>query len=111
MSKIDELIEYVQKDNRVCSKENYWNRFWDKFSKKKNSITFLILVCLFIPQNVLAYVITVKDTSAYQFKNGKYIGANPLYSTSYEVNLDAGEILEIVAEKNIDEKSGNKEAS
>ena len=55
-----------------------------------------ILVCLFIPQNVLAYVITVKDTSAFQFQNGKYIGVNSLYSTSYEVNLDAGKILEIV---------------
>jgi len=63
---------------------------------KKYTITFLIFVCLFIPQNVLAYVITVKDVSAYQFQNGKYIGVNPLYSTSYEVNLDAGEILEIV---------------
>lgn len=64
--------------------------------RKKCTIPFFIFVCLFIPQNVLAYVITVKDTSAYQFQNGKYIGANPLYSTSYEVNLDAGEILEIV---------------
>jgi len=63
---------------------------------KKYAIPFLIFLCLFIPQNVLAYVITVKDTSAYQFQNGKYISANPLYSTSYEVNLDAGEILEIV---------------
>ena len=63
---------------------------------KKYIIPFLILACLFIPKNVLAYVITVKDTSAYQFQNGKYIGTNPLYSTSYEVNLDAGEILEIV---------------
>jgi len=63
---------------------------------KKYTIPLLILVCLFIPQNVLAYVITVKDASAYQFQNGKYIGVNPLYSTSYEVNLDAGEILEIV---------------
>jgi len=63
---------------------------------KKNVITFLIFICLFIPQNVLAYAIIVKDTSAYQFQNGKYLGVNPLYSTSYEVNLDAGEILEIV---------------
>ena len=70
---------------------------------KKYIIPFLILACLFIPKNVLAYVITVKDTSAYQFQNGKYIGTNPLYSTSYEVNLDAGEILEKVAEKSIDE--------
>jgi len=63
---------------------------------KKYIIIFLIFVYLFIPENVLAYVITVQDTSAYQFQNGKYIGTNPLYSTSYEVNLDAGEILEIV---------------
>jgi len=74
---------------------------------KKNGITFLILVCLFIPQNVLAYVILVKDTSAYQFQNGKYIGTNPLYSTSYEVNLDAGEILEIVDETKDDVASEN----
>jgi len=71
---------------------------------KNNVITFFIFICLFIPQNVLAYVITVKDTSAYQFQNSKYLGPNPLYSTSYEVNLDVGEILEIVVEKNIDGK-------
>ena len=71
---------------------------------KKYAILFLIFVCLLIPQNVLAYVITVKDTSAYQFQNGKYLGPNPLYSTSYEVNLDVGEILEIVVEKNIEGK-------
>jgi len=69
---------------------------------KKYVVSFLILVYLFIPQNVFAYVITVNDTSAFLFQNGKYIGENPLYTTSYEVNLDAGEILEIVAEKNID---------
>ena len=63
---------------------------------KNNVIIFFIFVYLFIPENVLAYIITVKDTSAYQFQNGKYIGTNPLYITSYEVNLDTGEILEIV---------------
>jgi len=31
MSKIDELIEYVQKDNRVCPKANYWNELWGSF--------------------------------------------------------------------------------
>ena len=35
MSKIDELIEYVQKDNRVCPKANYWNELWDKLPNKK----------------------------------------------------------------------------
>jgi len=69
---------------------------------KKYIIPFLILVCLFIPENVLAYVITVQDTSAYQFQNGRFAGSNTLYITSYEVNLEAGEILEIVAEKNTD---------
>lgn len=69
---------------------------------KKRVIIFLVFVCLFIPKNVLAYVITIKETSAYQFRNGKYLGANQLYSTSYEVDLDASEILEIVAETSSD---------
>ena len=91
LNNLEELVDGIYGKNKRGMEMN-----------KKNVIPFLIFICLFIPQNVLAYVITVKDTSAYQFQNGKYIGANPLYSTSYEVNLDAGEILEIVVEKNID---------
>jgi len=63
---------------------------------KKYVVPFLLFVCLFIPQNVLAYVIMVEDTFSYEFQNGKFVGSDTLYSTSYEVNLDAGEILRIV---------------
>jgi len=69
---------------------------------KQLVITFICLMFLVISENVFAYLIKTADKTSYQFQNGKYIGDNNPYVALYEVDLDAGVVLEKVAEVNID---------